>query len=107
MVEVVQLWFLIKSRRYVNFLASGDNSLYKICTIGETRQLEQSRTRATEKKCSHRAPESICVTVSEKESVTNLTGTVSCRSIRGDVGVGGEMVRLIKSYRIAFIYRRL
>ena len=52
----------------------------------------------------HRAPESICVRVSEKESVTNLTGTEILWSIsKGDVGVGGEMVRTIKSYRIAFI----
>ena len=55
--------------------------------------------RSRKKKC-HRAPESICVTVSEKESVTNLTGTTSFWSIfRGDVGVGGEMVNMIKSYK--------
>jgi hypothetical protein len=75
------------------------------CTIGEKSQLEQGRNRVTEKNCSHRAPESICVRVSEKVSVTNLTGTISFWSIsRGDVGVGGEIVRMIKSYRIAFIY---
>ena len=50
----------------------------------------------------HREPKSICVTVSEKESVTNLTGTMSfCPISRGDVGVGGETVRMIKSYRTA------
>ena len=60
----------------------------------------------TEKSCTHRAPESISVVASEKESVTNLTGTMSFRSIsREDVGVGGEMFRMIKSYGIiAFIY---
>ena len=59
----------------------------------------------TEKSCSHRVPESICVIESEKESVTNLTGTTIFWSIsRGDVGVGGEMVRMIKSYKIKFIY---
>ena len=59
----------------------------------------------TEKSCSHWAPESICIIVSEKESVTNLTGTMSFWSIsRGDVGVGGEMVKMIKSYKIPFIY---
>jgi len=43
--------------------------------------------------------ESICVIISCKESVTNLTGTLSFNSSRGDVGVGGEMSRTIKSYR--------
>ena len=69
------------------------------CTIREKRQ---GRTRVTgrkKKNCSHWAPESICVIISEKESVTNLTGTVSFWSIRGDVSVGGEMVRMIKSYK--------
>lgn len=66
---------------------------------------EQGRNRMTEKSCSHWAPESICIIVSEKESVTNLTGTMSFWSIsRGDVGVGGEMVKMIKSYKIPFIY---
>ena len=44
--------------------------------------------------------ESICVTISEKESVTNLTGTVSFSSCMGDFDVGGEMDRIIKSYKI-------
>lgn len=71
---------------------------------GRSVRLEQGRTRVIEKNCSHRVPESICVMISEKESVTNLTGTVSFWSIRRDVGVGGETVRMIKSYSIAFIY---
>lgn len=47
----------------------------------------------------HRAPESICIIISEKESVTNLTGTLSFRGSRRDVNVGGEIVRTIKSYK--------
>lgn len=72
---------------------------------GEASGLELGRNRLTKKSCSHRAPESISVIVSEKESVTNLIGTMSFWSIsRGDVGVGGEMFRMIKSYKITFIY---
>ena len=41
---------------------------------------------------------SVCATVSEKESVTNLTGMPSSSSSRGDFGVGGKMDRTIKSY---------
>ena len=43
---------------------------------------------------------SICVMISRKESVTNLTGTLSFSSSRGDVGVGGEINKTMKSYRI-------
>ena len=110
---VVQLWFLHKLGGTCTFWAY-DNSLevvsviltgmHESCTIKEKRQ---ARTRVKEKKCSHRTLESICVIISVMESVTNLTGTASFWCIRGDVGVGGEMVRMIKSYRIAIIYRML
>ena len=60
--------------------------------------MNKAEIERQKKNCSHRAPESISGIVSEKESVTNFTGTIIFWSIsRGDVGVGGEMVRTIKS----------
>ena len=56
--------------------------------------------------CSHVAAGSICVIISRKESVTNLTGTLSFSSSRGDVGVGGEINKTMKSYKMGHGYRR-